>query len=301
MMTTTELQQKVRACFKEHFGETPLKRRLKDILDECLEVYRAPDNAHLEEELGDLLAAAIMCAEEQGWSAEELVLATLDKIYGRSDQYKSLGRKINIALLGGAFNPVTLGHIDLAQYVLDTTDKFDEVWLMPCHEHMYGKEMASYADRLAMVEMACGFDGRIKPFNYEIRIKHTGSTYELVQKLLAEEMAKNTYTFHFIIGMDNANEFYEKWANPAELERLIPFVIVPRQGYERNSEVDWYLKPPHIYLGSSERQIMESDSTMVRELTKQTYVGAEEQLAALINPDVLRYMKTQKLYGYAYA
>jgi len=304
MTTTNELQRQVKVCFQEHFGETPLKRRLKDMLDECLEVYRATDRAHLEEELGDLLAAAIMCAEEQGWIAEELVKATLRKIYGRSEQYKSLGRKINVAILGGAFNPVTLGHVDLAQYVLDTTDKFDEVWFMPCHTHMYGKDLESDEHRLVMVELACQADGRIKPFDYEIRIQHEGSTYELVKKLLAEEMAKSTYTFHFVIGMDNANDFFGRgdkkgWANAGWLEQAIPFVVVPRQGYARDPDVDWYLKPPHVYLGNSERQIMESASTMVRELTRLNDAGSAEQLTELVHEDVLAYMKSRKLYGYA--
>lgn len=298
MTMTSKLQKNVAITFREHFGITPLKRRVDDILRETLEVHRFTDNNHLREELGDLLASAIMCAEEQGWDYKDLVKATLLKIAKRSIQYKSLGRKINVAILGGGFNPVTLGHIDLSQYVLETTTLFDEVWLMPCHTHMYGKDMELDSDRLAMIQMACQADGRIKPFDYETRIKHQGSTYELIQKLLADEQYKDKYSFYFIIGMDNANEFYEKWVNPSELERLIPFVVVPRKGYNREIKVDWYLKPPHIYLGSSEREIIESASTRVRELTTQAGPTIGYQLRTLLHPEVLQYIKANRLYGY---
>ena len=48
-----------------------------------------------------------------------------------------------------------------------------------------------------------------------------------------------------------------------------------------------------------ERQIMESASTMVRELTRLNDAGSAEQLTELVHEDVLAYMKSRKLYGYA--
>lgn len=77
--------------------------------------------------------------------------------------------KLKVALLGGAFDPPTLGHIAVAKLVLDATNEFDEVWLTPCFKHMYNKQMSSAADRLtAILHMAQG-DGRIKTFDYEIK------------------------------------------------------------------------------------------------------------------------------------
>lgn len=86
----SNLQKNVASIFREHFGVTPLKRRVDDILRETLEVHRFTDNNHLREELGDLLASAIMCAEEQGWDYRDLVTATLMKIVKRSSQILTL-------------------------------------------------------------------------------------------------------------------------------------------------------------------------------------------------------------------
>jgi nicotinate-nucleotide adenylyltransferase len=301
-MFLAPLQQRVAKCFQENFGRTPLKQRLDDILGEAIELSRFTDMRNLKEELGDILASAIMCAEECGWSVEDLVGETLQKIQRRSAQYRSLGRKIKVAILGGAFDPVTLGHIDVAQYVLDTSRIFDEVWLMPCNTHMYGKKMASNEHRWNMLEIACKVDGRIRPFDYEFRIQHQGSTYELIRRLMDEDFAKHQYDFHYIIGMDNANEFFAKWKNPHTLEQLIPFVVVPRQGYERDPNVNWYFKPPHIYLGEAERTIMESASSEVRKLTEKWVTSeweqARKQIEAVTNHDVLLYMMTNLLYGF---
>jgi nicotinate-nucleotide adenylyltransferase len=257
-------QDKVNKTFVETFGNTPLAQRLDDIFGEALELRRFVSLKNIKEEAGDLLASTLQLCNECGWDADDLVQATLDKIKYRESQYKSLGRKTNVALLGGAFNPPTKGHIQLAKYVLDTSKTFDEVWLTPCYKHMYNKELASSEDRLAMCELAAAEDGRIKVFDYEIKNELAGETYQLVKRLLDEDFAKDRYDFSIIVGMDNANTF-DKWVNYEFLEKMIRFVVVPRKGVEQDRKVTWYLKPPHIYLGSPDTEIMEISSTKVRE------------------------------------
>ena len=184
------LQDKVKQVFTEAFGRTPLKQRLDDILGEAIELSRATDILNLREEMGDALASLIAGAEECGWNYTELVQATLDKIEKRKRQYKSLGRKIKVATLGGAFDPITLGNIEVARYVLNTSKTFDEVWLLPCYGHMFGKEMASSEQRVAMCKLAI-HDPRIKVCEYEITNQLSGETYQTVKLLLEEDFAKN--------------------------------------------------------------------------------------------------------------
>lgn len=262
-----KIQNKVNEKFLEAFGDTPLAQRLEDIFGEAIELYRYTNLRNIKEETGDLLASLLQLCNECEWDYEELVQATLDKIDRRKLQYKSLGRKVKVALLGGAFNPPTKGHIQLAQFVLDSSRTFDEVWLMPCYQHMYSKEMVSSEQRLEMCELAAKADGRIKVFDYEIRNQLSGETYHLVKRLLGEKFAKDQYDFSFIISMDNANTF-DKWVNYEYLERLIRFVVVPRAGVKKDENVNWYLKEPHIYLGNNESSIIETSSTQVREILK---------------------------------
>jgi len=79
---------------------------------------------NLKEEAGDLLASVIQLHTENGWSIEE---KTLEKIQRRKQQYRTLGRKTKVAIYGGAFDPITKGHIQVAQFILNTSKEFDEV------------------------------------------------------------------------------------------------------------------------------------------------------------------------------
>ena len=283
------IQQEVAESFAKHFGRTPLKERLDDILSEAIELKRFTDMDNLREEAGDLLASTMQLCTEAGWDAEALVRATLEKIASRSLQYQSLGRKTTVAILGGAFDPPTLGHIDVAQYVLNTSRTFDEVWLMPCYQHMYGKEMREPEHRRAMCEIAARKDGRIKVFNFEIERRLSSETYKTVKLLLDQDFAKNEYDFSIIIGMDNANTF-DKWVNYELLEQMIRFVVVPREGVVRDESVDWYLKPPHIYLGSAEFPIRDTASSKVREAYSRIPAwerkGNPEQSAERFGPEL---------------
>lgn len=297
-MKTDELQTRVLSTFVDAFGRTPLKERLQDIFGEAIELSRATDLANLREELGDVLSSCIQLANECDWSIEDLVISCLDKIEKRHNQYKSLGRKIKVALLGGEFNPPTLGHIQTAQFVLNTSKTFDEVWLVPCFQHMDGKEMEPPDCRFDMCEIAVRMDGRIRAFAYEITKQLRGETYYFLKRLLEEDFAKNEYDFSYIIGQDNANSF-DEWVNYEHLENMVRFVVVPRRGVKPGGS-HWYFKPPHIYL-RHESPIMEVSSTQVREklktLRQTDFPGVvKDDLSKMLPPGVLEYIERHGLY-----
>lgn len=287
-MDSKDLQKQIDKTFKENFGYSCLNERLKDIQREFFELMKWQDVKNLKEETGDLLSSLIQLCNESEWDLKEVIEATLSKIEKRADQYKTLGRKTRVAILGGAFNPIHNGHIQLAQFVLNTSGEFDEVWLMPCHNHMYNKEMVDAVDRLEMCKLAAAKDARIKVFNYEIRNQLKGETYYFFKRLKEEKELTERYQFAMIIGQDNANTF-DKWVNYEELERMAQFVVVPRMGVMRDPNVTWYLQKPHIFL-SGESQIMEVSSTLIR-----NNINSPEILNYL-DKNVYIYIKEHNLY-----
>ena len=285
------IQNKVSVVFKEMFGRTPLKLRLDDILGEAIELHRSIDYKNRREEAGDLMASLLQLMNEENWDAEEVLNECLEKIQGRKLQYRSLGRKKTICLLGGAMNPITLGHVQAAQFILNTSKTFDEVWFLPAQKHMYNKQMLSAKHRLEMCELAVQVDGRIKVFDYEIKNKLSGETYNTIVRLQDEDFAKDQYDFSFAIGLDNANHF-DKWVNYELLEKLIRFVVVPRKGIKRDESVNWYLKSPHIYLENENSSIIEVSSSEIR-----MRIEKGKSCKHLLDPKVLEYIKLHKLYG----
>ena len=210
------------------------------------------------------------------------------------DQYKTLSRKTKVAILGGAFNPIHNSHIQLAQFVLNAAGEFDEIWLMPCANHMYNKDMVSPEHRLKMCELAAKKDARIKAFDYEIKNNLKGETYYFFKRLKEETELTEKYQFAMIIGLDNANTF-DKWVNYQDLERLAQFVVVPRKGVVRNPDVDWYLKPPHIFL-NRETNIQEVSSTEIRALLNTSQMSMSEMMS-ISESDILRYLD-KNVYDY---
>jgi nicotinate-nucleotide adenylyltransferase len=308
------LQNVVNKTFTEAFGTTPLTQRLDDILGEAIELSRYTDLKNLREETGDLLASTLQLVNECGWDVGELIQENRDKIRKRQLQYKSLGRKKKIALLGGAFDPIHKGHIELAQFVLNTSKTFDEVWLMPCYQHMYNKQMESAEHRLEMCRIAAQNDGRLKVFDFEIEQKLSGETYNMVKRLQDTDQAKHECDFSVIMGLDNANTF-SNWVNYEELERMIRFVVVQRQGYEIDPKVDWYLKTPHIFLGDAAINNMSSTrirsvlarreqqvENMLRHIplehaNEKVKEGIEKAIGYGIDPEVLNYIYENNLYA----
>lgn len=291
MSSPQQLQNQVGEAFKKAFGRTSLRARLQDILGEAIELQRFTDIQNLQEEAGDLACSLLAFFDETGLSMEDSVQRTLEKIKRRQQQYHALGRKTKVALLGGAFDPPTLGHIAVAKFVLDSSREFDEVWFTPCWTHMFNKEMSSADDRLAMLGLATENDGRIKVFDYEIRNKLGGETYHFLRSLMDSDMVQ-THEFSCVIGMDNANNF-DKWVNFEELERLIRFVIVPRVGEELKSSVDWFLKPPHIFL-RSDTPLPDTASSVVR---SELASGHHSEIPGkMLDPRVLEYIKHRQLY-----
>lgn len=285
-----KIQKKIKEVFERNFGYTPLGERLKDIQNEFFELMKWQDVPNLKEESGDLLASLIQLHNESGWDVEENLESTLAKIESRHLQYSSLGRKTKVAILGGAFNPITIGHIQTAQFVLNTSGEFDEVWLMPAYNHMAGKDMVSPEHRLKMCEIAAEIDGRIKVFDYEVKNQLAGETFNFFKRLKTDKDLNEKFNFSMIIGQDNANNF-DKWVNYKELERMVRFVIVPRKGVEPDINVNWYIKEPHIFL-NNETEIMEISSTQVRESLKNKWPGVVEGL----DYKVLKYIIYNKLY-----
>lgn len=109
--------------FAKMFGETPITQRLRDINGEATELSRFTSLANIREESGDLLASLLALIHEAGFDPEQLLDENRKKILKRRTQYATLGRKVRVAILGGAFDPVHNGP-SLSSTVANTLMKY---------------------------------------------------------------------------------------------------------------------------------------------------------------------------------
>lgn len=194
---------------------------------------------------------------------------------------------MNIALLGGSFNPITRAHIKLAKYVLNSSLNINEVWLLPNYNSYYNKKLENDKHRINMCNLAISNESnyKIKVCDFEIQNKITGSTAKVLEKLYE----KYDHNFHFIIGMDNANNIYQ-WTDYKTTLNLIPFIVIDRIEFKKPDN-EWYLNDPHHYLKFNDNDTNFVSSTLVRKL-----LNDDQNVDKYLYTNVYQYIKKFNLF-----
>lgn len=189
--------------------------------------------------------------------------------------------KLKVGILGGSFNPITIGHISQANAILSNSN-LNEIWLMPTYYPFYNKTLADPKHRIKMCELAIKNEKNIKLCTLECDNALTGGTYKTLNILT--KMYPN-FKFYFCVGMDTAQKIL-KWKHSDELIHTHPFIVIPRGGYPKPTGNEWFFKKPHQYLDIIPITV---SSTDVRENIK---LGQKKD----INDEVYEYAKTYDLY-----
>jgi len=183
---------------------------------------------------------------------------------------------MNIGLLGGVFDPPHIGHITVAQQVLDF-GRIDEIWFVPNYLTSFQKPTGPVSDRLAMVKM---IDlPKTKVSTLEVDHKLDGQTIHLLPYL----PSGNTYVF--IIGSDQLATFH-LWGQWQELVKSIPFLVFPRYGYPNDPLYE------NMTVISDESLLATNiSSTKIRERVKRGL-----PIEPFVPPGVAEYIKEHGLY-----
>ncbi len=188
------------------------------------------------------------------------------------------------AILGGSFDPITLGHIQLCSKVLEA-GIVEQVVLVPSFTHHYGKKLQTFEHRFNMCRTALK-DG-IAVSSYEAE-NETPRTYNLIMGM-KEEYPDDDW--HFIIGMDSAPRVV-RWYKSRAVLKEIKFIVIDRQGV-KTPENAWFNEEPHIYL---QEEIMDVSSTQVREALKPKCPYCDTDLTSMLDKQVLEYIISNQLY-----
>lgn len=153
--------------------------------------------------------------------------------------------KIKIALFGGGFNPIALHHEQIAQLIWDKTGL--RTWFMPCHQHQFNKdsELIDSGHRWNMVqEVTNQYPDQMLAFDWEIARQFDGSMWTAMDEL--ERINGDKYSFHIVVGMDNANIIETEWDQGDFLIQRFPFIVIERAGVERS--VNWMDDKQHTVI-----------------------------------------------------
>jgi len=180
---------------------------------------------------------------------------------------------VDIALLGGSFNPPHVGHLLAAHYVW-ATQALDEVWLMPSFQHPFRKSLVGFEHRAAMCELLCrDTSGWLKTSRVEQELGGSGRTVDTLAFLQARH-PQHRYTL--VIGSDILKDL-PSWKDFDRIEQMARVLVLYRAGYPAPRAVG----PP----------LAEVSSTEVRELLQQGVSPGERVPRA-----VLAYAREAGLY-----
>jgi len=183
---------------------------------------------------------------------------------------------MNIALLGGSFNPPHNSHVSIARQVLDF-GYADEVWFLPNYGQSPPKEVAPAEDRLEMTRLLDVPKTRVSTI--EIDNKLDGETVHLLPLL------PKAHTFSFIIGSDQLAEF-TKWLYWEQLVKSIQFLVFPREGFPNEP-----LYEGMKVIDNKQLTVSSISSTEIRERVKNGL-----SIDAFVPPSIVQYISDHKLY-----
>lgn len=143
-----------------------------------------------------------------------------------------MGRSVNnmsVALLGGTFNPIHFGHLNLANCLVDYL-QVESVRMIPCAIPPHRETPSVSAEqRLAMLQLAIDDHPLLTSDDLELRKSTPSYSIETVQQI-RQQVGKETPLF-FCIGMDSLLTI-DSWHHWQQLLDYCHLAICPRPGYK---------------------------------------------------------------------
>jgi len=193
---------------------------------------------------------------------------------------------MRLAILGGSFNPVHLGHLFLADAVL-TGLGYDRIILIPTFQSPFkiGVDGASPSNRIEMLAASIPGDPRMTIDDCEVRRQGVSFTIDTIHEIIARY--KPDGKLGLILGDDLASTF-EQWQSPMEIAGLVD-IIIARRITDDNLSLENF---PYPYRALN-NEIMNVSSQMVRKK-----ISLNENWRYLV-PSGARYLIEERfLYGF---
>jgi len=190
-----------------------------------------------------------------------------------------------IGLFFGSFNPIHIGHLILANYILENSD-MDELWFVVSPQNPFKDKKSLLTDhnRLDMVQLAVKNYPKMRASNVEFSLPKPSYTIDTLTYL--KEKYPN-YSFALIMGEDNLDSL-SKWKNSEKLMSDYQIIVYPRtfEGEKKDSE---YLQHENISMVNA--PIIELSATEIRNMIKEG-----KNVRPMLPPEVFEYLDGSSFY-----
>jgi nicotinate-nucleotide adenylyltransferase len=190
-----------------------------------------------------------------------------------------IGNRIQkIAIVGGTFDPIHLGHLKI---ISEIAKKFAKVIVIPTGEPWLkaAKPIATGEQRVAMAQTAVNSLNLADQVQVSaIEVKRPGPSYAIDT---VNELSKvyPEASFTLVLGSDAAQNLH-KWHRSDELQKLVEVLVVKRASVEPSQFPEIQIDAPDI------------SSTVIRDK-----VAHSQEIAELVPPTIVTFIKEHHLYG----
>ena len=163
---------------------------------------------------------------------------------------------MKIGLFFGSFNPVHVGHMVIANFMLEFTG-LERIWFVvsPHNPLKEKKSLLSNHHRLQLVRFAIGDNHKMKASNIEFSLPQPSYTVNTLAHL-SEKFPD--HEFALIMGSDNLQSFH-KWKNYEFILEHHKIYVYPRPGFDGGK----FQKHPSVIFTQAPQ--MDITSTFIRE------------------------------------
>ena len=192
-----------------------------------------------------------------------------------------------IGLFFGSFNPMHIGHLILANYILEKSD-MDQVWFVVSPQNPFKEKKSLLKDyhRFDMVNLALKNYPKMRASNVEFSMPKPSYTTDTLA-YLKEKYPGNS--FALIMGEDNLKNLH-KWKNAKNLIENNQIIVYPRKVETENSEEqNPYSNHKNIHL--IDAPIIELSATQIREMIKEN-----KNVRPMLPPEVFEFLDGSNFY-----
>ena len=190
---------------------------------------------------------------------------------------------MKIAIYGGSFNPMHIGHEKIVDYVLKNLD-MDKIIIIPVGIPSHRENNLEQSDtRLKICKEIFKNNKKIEVSDIEIKSESKSYTYDTLLKLIKIYGKDNK--FFEIIGEDSLKNL-KTWKNYKELLNLCKFIVFRRKD-DKNTEID------SEFLNNKNIIILENEYYNISSTEIRNKVKNKEDISGLVNKKVKKLIEKE--------
>ena len=191
---------------------------------------------------------------------------------------------MKIGLFFGTFNPIHIGHLTIANHIVEYSE-LDQVWFVVTPHSPFKKKKTLLDDyqRLEMVYQATKDYSTLKPCDIEFNLPQPNYT---INTLVHLQEKYPDHDFSLLMGEDNLKSFH-KWKNYDVILENYSLYVYPRIS---NGSVEHQFKN-HPKINKINAPIMEISSTFIRHSIK-----AGKNVRPMLPDSVWKYLDEMNFY-----